>query len=84
MHVIDQIPEPQGASRISTTRHSEEANPVCDESPRPEDDTHPGSDVDTLIDPEELKLPEISSLVIVVVCNLLLQVRTTKSLLHNS
>lgn len=40
-------------------------------------------DNDTLVDREELKLPPISSIVIVVVANLLLQVRSHKRLKKN-
>ncbi|KXN83007.1 hypothetical protein AN958_01942 [Leucoagaricus sp. SymC.cos] len=79
MHVIDQGNQPNSAanaSAISFRRplHEPSAIPSGVSTPRGDDGSHPDSSEETLIDPEELKLPKISSLVIVVITNLLLQV----------
>ncbi|KAF5347451.1 hypothetical protein D9756_011110 [Leucocoprinus leucothites] len=75
MHVTDQetLPDPQRLASASLSPEVD-AQPSASNNSQLQTANDVNSDLDTLIDPEELKLPKISSLVIIVVCNLLLQV----------
>ncbi|KAJ3563862.1 hypothetical protein NP233_g8662 [Leucocoprinus birnbaumii] len=80
MHVTGELEASEGRPHLASSVLSRPAQrqdevellPLDSQRVQPGNDTD--SEPDTLIDPEELKLPKISSLVIIIVSNILMQV----------